>query len=140
MTLLTPQRDLMWGPPRSVLNEPFWSAAARGELHYQECRTCMSAIHAPASICGRCWGTNLVWRRSGGRGTVYSWTVVWRAPGPEFTVPYAPIIVLLDEGWSLLSCLIECDHTEVRSGLRVEVKFSESHHPTRLPYFVLSSG
>ena len=44
-----------------------------------------------------------------GRGSLYSWTVVWRPPDPSFRVPYAPAVIRLDEGFWMLSAVIGCE-------------------------------
>ncbi len=54
--------------------------------------------------------------RSAGTGAIYSWTTVWRPPTPAFTVPYVPIVVDMDEGWQMLSCLVGCEHDAAAVG------------------------
>jgi hypothetical protein len=61
--------------------------------------------------------------------------VVWRPQTPHFVVPYAPIIVTLDEGYQMLSNLIDCDTEEISDGLRVEVAFEPIGEGLKLPYF-----
>ena len=60
---------------------------------------------------------------------------MWRPQTPEFKVPYVPIIVDLEEGWQMLSCLIDCDYVDVHVGQRVEVTFSPLDERVTLPYF-----
>ena len=54
---------------------------------------------------------------------------------PSFEVPYAAIIVDMDEGWQILSNLIGCEHDAVEIGMRVEVEFHEMDGGFTLPYF-----
>jgi hypothetical protein len=122
-------------PSPTVTSRPYWEGCARRELLFQRCRQCGAAIHNPAVICGRCWGRELNWERSSGAGSVYSWTVVWRPQSPALSVPYAPIIVDLEEGWQLLSCLVGCEHDEVMAGMLVMVEFLEAGPEVWLPYF-----
>ena len=72
---------------------------------------------------------------SQGRGTIYSWTVSWQPPSPAFAVPYAPVIVNLDEGYQMLSNVIDCDTTDVLVGLDVQVDFRPVGDGVSLPYF-----
>ena len=58
---------------------------------------------------------------------MYSWTTVWRPQTPAFTVPYAAVIVDMDEGWQMLSNLIGCEHDAVHVGMPVEVEFHPIH-------------
>ena len=60
---------------------------------------------------------------------------MWRPQTPAFTVPYAPIIVELEEGWQMLSNLVGCEHDEVHVGLPVEVVFHALADGSTLPYF-----
>jgi uncharacterized protein len=81
----------------------------------------------------------MTWEESSGRGAVYSWSLVWRPETTSFPKPYAPIIVDLDEGFQMLSNLVDCKSAEVRVGLRVRVKFVSIGNFS-LPYFRPDSG
>jgi uncharacterized OB-fold protein len=58
---------------------------------------------------------------------------------PDFTTPYAPVIVDLDEGYQMLSNLVGCTVGDVRVGLRVKVRFHRIGERT-LPYFEPLTG
>jgi uncharacterized OB-fold protein len=135
MTVLRPQRGAIPAPQPSALSAPFWEGCQRGELLFQRCGDCGAATHTPAFICSRCTSRALTWERSSGRGAIYSWTTVWRPQIPAFEVPYAPIVVDMDEGWQMLSNLVGCDHADVAVGLAVAVEFHPLESGFRLPYF-----
>ena len=78
---------------------------------------------------------DLSWERSEGTGAVYSWTTIWRPQTPDFTVPYAAVIVDMDEGWQTLSNVIGCEHEAVHIGMRVAVEFHPITDGVMLPYF-----
>ncbi len=65
---------------------------------------------------------------------MYSWTIAYRPQTEAFTTPYAPVIVDLDEGFQMLSNLIDCDTNDLAVGMRVQVEFHEVG-PMTLPYF-----
>jgi uncharacterized OB-fold protein len=132
---LVPQPEGIPLPQPNHLSQPFWDACGRGELLFQRCQKCRQAIFNPAPICRFCGSPDLRWERSAGAGEIYSWTVVWRPQAPTFRVPYAPIIVSLDEGYQMVSSLVGCDSGEVRSGLRVAVEFHPIGGGFELPYF-----
>ena len=44
---------------------------------------------------------------SNGLGTVYSFTVVHRAPTEDFATPYVLAIVQMDEGWNLMTRIVD---------------------------------
>ena len=134
MTLLVPQPEGIPLPSPSEFSETYWEGCARGELRFQRCGDCGAATHTPAVMCAACTSRALSWERSSGLGEVYSWTVVWRPPTADFVVPYAPVIVAMQEGWDLLSNLVGVDHTEPRVGTAVEVEFHPVGDGVQLPY------
>jgi uncharacterized OB-fold protein len=95
---------------------------------------CGRAIFEPAPICRWCTSTSLEWQRSAGLGTVYSWTMAWRPQSPAFRTPYAPAIIDMDEGYQILSNVIDCEDGDVHAGLPVEAVF-HSYGDITLPYF-----
>ena len=118
----------------SPLTTTFWEGVDAGELRYQRCRACDFAVFNPAHVCRSCTSSDLEWRVGAGLGTVYSYTVCYRPMTPDFTTPYAPILVDLDEGYQMLSDLVGCDVDDVQVGMRVKVLF-HSIGTRSLPYF-----
>ncbi len=122
-------------PRPTVESAPYWDGCRAGELRYRRCAGCGLAVFEPRPICPRCHGTDLPWRTSSGRGTVYSWSVVWRPQTPAFRVPYAPAIIRLDEGFDMVSAVVGCEPEEIRAGLPVEVEFHAVDDVITLPFF-----
>jgi hypothetical protein len=75
------------------------------------------------------------YKRSAGRGTVYSATVVHRAPFPGLTTPYEVAIVDLDEGWSMLTNLVDSPGVPTPIGTEVEVVWIDVDAELTLPGF-----
>ncbi|MHA3021738.1 Zn-ribbon domain-containing OB-fold protein [Mycobacterium sp. BMJ-28] len=125
MTILRWQTDGIPLPEPTVVSQPFWDGCVAHELRYQRCSLCGLAEFDPVWACRGCGGEELDWRLSGGRGEIYSHTVVWRPQTPAFSVPYAVVIVTFDEGFSMLTNLVGCLTEEVRIGLRVRVLFND---------------
>jgi uncharacterized OB-fold protein len=121
-------------PLSSAVTEPFWTACRRGDLTYQRCQSCGSAVFVPTGACRYCGSTLLRWDRSEGRGRIYSFSTVWRPQMPAFEVPYVVAIVDLDEGFQMIANIIGCDVELIEIDMVVAVEF----HPTDsvvLPYF-----
>jgi len=135
VTWLRPQPQSIPHPRPSLTAAPFWAGTAQHELRFQDCLSCGRATHTPALVCEHCGSWALRWDRSSGRGVVYSWTIVWRPQTPQFEIPYVPIIVDMEEGWQMLSSLIDCDHLDVHIGQTVEVAFHLLDESVTLPYF-----
>jgi uncharacterized OB-fold protein len=137
--MLLPQKAGIPLPHPTPVSQPFWDGCALGELRYQRCRQCGRALFNPTSVCRWCGSDSLAWELGQGRGSVYSWSVVWRPQSTAFHVPYAAVIVDLDEGYQMLSGLIGCEHDEVDVGMRVAVEFHAAGEMT-LPYFSPDRG
>jgi uncharacterized OB-fold protein len=134
VTALLPQRGPVLRAEPSALTQVFWDACADHRLLFQRCEVCKEAQFDPADRCRACLSTELDWEESAGRGEVTSWTVVWRPVVPSYAVPYAPVVVRLDEGFHLVTGVVGCDHLEVRTGLRVVVAFHADDAGFVLPY------
>jgi uncharacterized OB-fold protein len=135
MTTLKPQGPGIPTGATSTAAAPYWEACRQGELRYQRCEACGGTNLRPARSCTRCGGRDVAWAVSGGRGRLYSWTVVWRPQHPSFRVPYAPAVVLLDEGFYLVTAIVGCEPDELRADLPVEVEFHPAGDAITLPYF-----
>jgi uncharacterized OB-fold protein len=105
----------------------YWEAAREGRLLIKECRGCGRPFFYPRAACPRCWSTDTVWREASGRGTVYTFTVVYQNDLPPFRdrVPYVVAIVELEEGVRMTSNIEGCAPEEVRCGMAVRVAFRE---------------
>ncbi|SRR6266567_3947278 len=121
--------------------EEYWRAAADGRLLIKECRTCGRPFFHPRTYCPRCWSADTIWREASGKGTVYTFTVVYQNDLPPFRdrVPYVVAIVELEEGVRMTSNVEGCPVEEVRCGMAVKVAFREEHRDedsVALPVFV----
>jgi uncharacterized OB-fold protein len=131
--LATQSADLPHSQPTAV-SAPVWSGCRAGELSFQRCTACRAATFPPSEVCRACLDGPLVWERSAGRARLYSWTVVWRPVTPAFATPYAPAIVRLDEGYDMVTNVINTTVEQLAVDLQVSVVFrrvGEIH----LPYF-----
>ncbi|MEZ4334406.1 MAG: OB-fold domain-containing protein [Myxococcota bacterium] len=105
--------------------EEFYAWCARGELRLRRCRACREWCHVPRVTCPNCASTEWAWERVKGTGRVFTWTVVHRAMHPAFAdaVPYAVVVVELDEGPRIVSGLVDCRPEELVMEMPVEVVF-----------------
>lgn len=127
-------------PKPSGITKPFWEACKRGELTVQKCLACGGLTFIPEPACMHCLSPNLTWIKSSGKGTVYSYTTIWRPQTPAFSPPYVVAIIDLDEGYQMMSNIVDIDHTKVKVGMKVEVKFTPMSEEITLPYFRPASG
>lgn len=77
-----------------------WDSWASGTLALQGCADCGRTQHPPGPVCHHCHSTTLGLVRISGLGSILSWSMVHRAPAPEFAdhVPYPLVLVDTREG------------------------------------------
>jgi uncharacterized OB-fold protein len=123
-------------PATSALTQPFWDAAAQGRLLLPRCNACGRHFFRPEVACTHCFATDWGWVQASGLGTVYSFTVVHKAPAPGFVVPFVLAVVELDEGPAMLSNLVGGNEQAPGCiGMRVRVRFEEVARGVHLPRF-----
>jgi hypothetical protein len=114
-------------PIPSDLARPFWKALRVRELHLQRCTRCGHYSHPPKVACPACHATELAWTRVADTGTLYTYTIVHRAPVPAFRaeIPYPVGLVDIDgTNVRLLSSLVVPPET-IRIGMRMRVDFDD---------------
>lgn len=124
-------------PSPNPLTAPYWDAAARGEFMLPRCAACGKFHFYPRATCPHCGADKLAWQAVSGKGEVYSFTIVQRAPskGFEALVPYVVAVVALAEGPHLMTRLIDVPPDAVHIGMPVAVAFEPQDEQTRLPVF-----
>lgn len=96
--------------------EPFWAAAREGKFLIRACTDCGKAHWYPRAICPHCFSDKTEWQEASGRGTIYSVSVMKRAPEV-----YAVAYVTLEEGPTMMTNIVDCDFDNVAIGQAVTV-------------------
>lgn len=122
-------------PVPSEISQPFWVGCNNHELLVQQCSGCGKRFFTPAAICPHCTDERLTWVKSPGIGTLYSFTIVHRPASPEIATPYVLATVDLDDGWTMLTRIVDCDPDLVRCDMRVSVRFLSVADNVTLPCF-----
>lgn len=124
-------------PPINEVSRFFWENCKKHKLVIQKCNNCGQLQYFPRRICANCWSESLGWILSKGKGTVYSYTVVRRAPLKAFEpdVPFSVALIDLDEGVTMVSSVIGCKPDDVRIGMPVAVMFEDVTGEVSLPKF-----
>ena len=123
-------------PSPNDATAPFWSGCAQGVMRLRHCAAC-GKVSAPTRAVCACGNAELGWKDCSGRGTVFSYTVVHRAPDPAFRadVPYVIAVVELEEGARLMSNVIGCPPAEVRIGMKVSAVYETVAENVGVPKF-----
>lgn len=122
-------------PIPNVETQPYWEAAKDGKLLVKTCRSCGEAHHYPRALCPFCFSAETEWTETSGKGEIYSYTVMRRAP-----VPYTLALVKLAEGPIMLTSIVEDDLDAPKIGDSVAVTFKASADGTPVPMFKLVGG
>jgi uncharacterized OB-fold protein len=131
---MTPERPL---PHPDAMTAPYWTGARARKLLMPYCTDCGKPHFYPRSLCPHCGSARLEWKQVSGAGTLYSYTIVNRAPSPAFApdVPYIVGIVELDEGPHLMSNVVGCAPDAAKIGMKLKVEFRDAGEDTVLPVF-----
>ena len=124
-------------PQISAEMAPFFEAARRHELVVQRCRGCGTLRFPARDRCSACLCREADWVPVSGRGTVFSFAVMHQVYHPGFAaeVPYAVVLVALDEGPRMISNVVGCPPSEIRVGMPLEVVFEMVSPEVTLPKF-----
>jgi len=122
-------------PAVTALTRPFWDAAAEGRLLLPRCNACGRHFFRPEVACTHCFATDWRWTEASGRGSLYSYTVVHRAPAPGFEVPFVLAVVELVEGPTMFSNLVGCADADIRIGMALKLRFEQVATEVHLPRF-----
>lgn len=103
----------------------FLASLAQGKLVYQFDRVAGRAVFPPQRVGPGGRTDALEWRTSAGKGTVYACTEVQRSAG-HFNIA----LIDLDEGFRMMSSVIDAPPGTLRAGLRVTARieaWGEAH-------------
>jgi uncharacterized OB-fold protein len=126
-------------PIVTPLNAPFYRAAAEGKLLLQYCLDCEHAIYYPRYACPFCMSDRLEWRHASGRGSIYSFALVFRPQHDYFAdrIPVALAAIEVDEGPLMIADVIGEDRTDASIGAAVMATFETIRDDLGLVHFRL---
>jgi uncharacterized OB-fold protein len=120
----------------------FFAGAREGRLIVQKCDNCGTLRFPAYEICAKCSSTKAKWVPVSGRGEVFSFNIMHQVYHPAFAaeVPYAVVVVELEEGCKFVSNLVGINPHEIRCGMPVEVVFEKVSDEVSLPKFQLRAA
>jgi len=117
-------------PTTNPETQPFWDAAAQGKFLLRTCTECRKAHWYPRAICPFCFSAKTEWVEGSGKGKIYTYSVMRRAPEP-----YAIAYVTLAEGPTMMTNLVQCDFDALRVGQEVELVWTPTEGGPPVPTF-----
>jgi len=126
-----------WVPTTTPETEPFWRAANDSVFLLQKCPDCGKVQYHYRALCSFCWSESIEDYPSSGRGTVWTYSVVYRnsTPGYLEKVPYVVGLVELEGGVKVVTNIIGGDPEVVTFGTEVEVTFAKTEAGQNIPLF-----
>jgi uncharacterized protein len=123
-------------PTPDALTRPYWDAAKEHRFVLPRCETCDHFHFYPRATCPHCGLGQITWSAASGRGKVYSFSQVHRAPSTAFGSdgPYFVAVIELEEGPHLMSSIVGCEPSRVAVDLPVMVDYID-FGDTTLPVF-----
>lgn len=114
----------------------FWAGTWSGQLLVQHCPACNRHQFYPRPLCTRCLSPVETVPASG-RGTVYTFSVLYRAITPAWDgdVPYVVALIDLEEGVRMMANVVGCSPDSVSIGMPVEAAFAEAGPEVTLVQF-----
>ena len=126
-------------PEPNADSRPFWEAARERRLVIRHCKACGTKHFMPRNGCPNCWSEDLEWVDASGRATVHTFSIVRRAPLPEFAAnaPYVVAMVDLEEGPRMYTNIVGAGALDVAIGDKVQVQFDDRGEGCLVPQFTL---
>ncbi|MGE0228194.1 MAG: Zn-ribbon domain-containing OB-fold protein [Dehalococcoidia bacterium] len=115
-------------PVPEDVDRAYFEACNEDRLVVQNCTACDRLQHPPKETCANCGSSaNLEWKPMSGRGTIYSYSVIYDTPVASLQAdqPYNCAVIVLDEdpNIQMLSHLPGTPVDEVPIGAAVQVVF-----------------
>ena len=117
-------------PAVNLETQHFWDAAAEGKLLIKKCTACGEPHFYPRTHCPFCFSDKTEWVEASGQGTIYTYSVMRRAP-----IPYAIAYVTLAEGPTMMTNIVDCDLDSIKIGQAVRLVFKPSEGGAPVPMF-----
>ena len=117
-------------PPVNPETQSFWDATAEDKLLIKKCTACGEVHFYPRTYCPFCFSDKTEWLEASGSGTLYTYSVMRRAP-----VPYAIAYVTLAEGPTIMTNIVDCDLNAIKIGQAVRLVFKPSEGGQQVPMF-----
>ena len=120
----------------------FFDGAKAGRLMLQKCGECGTLRFPAHESCSKCNSTKSSWVPVSGRGEVFSFNIMHQVYHPGFAaeVPYAVVVVELEEGCKFVSNLIGIKPHDIKCGMPVEVMFEKLNDEVSIPKFRLRAA
>jgi uncharacterized OB-fold protein len=107
---------------------PFWDSLKRRQAAVQRCERCGVFRYIPKERCPACLSPDSTWTEISGRGRIYTYTVVHRAPTPAYQAdaPYVIAHVAMEEGFRMVGNVTGIAPEAVEIGMDVHLAYFDA--------------
>ncbi len=118
-------------------SDVYWNKAKEKKLFVQHCKTTDQYFLYSKQLVSNIDESNLEWLEVSGRGTIYSYTIVYTPAGEFFKedIPYIVGSILLEEGARIISNIFCRDPKGIFIGQEVKVMFKNFDNNLTVPVF-----
>ena len=112
-------------PIPTPTTKPFWDALAEHKIRIQYSPSSGRYVFYPRVLAPGTLADDLQWREISGAGTLYTFTVAYRAVAPHFAehVPQLLAVVQWDEGPRFATEIVNAEPAQLAVGIRVSPVF-----------------
>lgn len=112
-------------PIPTPTTKPFWDALAEHKIRIQYSPSSGRYVFYPRVLAPGTLADDLQWREISGAGTLYTFTVAYRAVAPHFAehVPQLLAVVQWDEGPRFATEIVNAEPAQLTVGMRVSPVF-----------------
>ena len=122
-------------PQTDGVDRPYWEGTRVGELRLQRCGNCGKYRFPANRWCPACRSDRSEWVATSGKGAIWSWCVFHKGYFEGFELPYAVVLVELDEGVRMYSNIVDVAPADLRVGMRVRAVFDKATDAVTLVKF-----
>jgi hypothetical protein len=115
-------------PQPTDITRPFWDGLREGKVRLQYSPSSRQWVFYPRVLAPGTLADDLEWRDISGSGTIYTYTIAYRATAPAWNgrLPQIIAVVETDEGARIPTELVDVKPDDVRVGMRVAPVFDRT--------------
>lgn len=113
----------------------FWDACNKEQFVCEKCSDCGEFRYPPRPMCPNCHSVKRDAVELSGKGKVLSWIKPVHPPAFGFAEPPTVAVVEVDEGFRMVTNIVDIAYEDIESDMPVEVTFVPTMKNKKVPVF-----
>jgi len=113
----------------------FWDAAREEKFVCEKCSDCGEFRYPPRPMCPHCHSVKRDVTELSGKGKVFSWIRPSHPKAVGFAEQPVAAVIEVEEGFRIVSNVIDCEFGDIEAGMPVEVAFADTMQKKKVPVF-----